>query len=197
MNSLPICPEWLPHPYIGGTDEVGLGSLAGPVVSALVILPRDFECDLINDSKKLTDKKRRAVYDFILENALAYSVQAVSVNWINKHGIHPATMRSMHKCIDDISLKPNYLLVDGDKWDGYQQIPYETVVKGDSTYLSIAAASIIAKVQRDDYMIKLNELFPGYGWDSNKGYGSKAHLTGLKRLGPTQYHRTQFVRNHI
>lgn len=196
-NSLPVCPEWLSHQYVGGMDEVGYGSLAGPVVSALVILPKDFKCDLINDSKKLSDKKRRIAYDLILESALAYSVQAVSVKTINQIGIIPATMRSMQKCIDDIHIKPNYLLIDGDQWDKYQQIPFETVHKGDSTYMCIAAASILAKVRRDDYMIKLHEVFPGYGWDTNKGYGSQAHLGGIKTLGPTDYHRTQFIRNHI
>jgi ribonuclease HII len=196
-SSLPIGPENLKYGLIGGIDEVGRGCFAGPVVSALVILPEDFECDLINDSKKLTDKKRRAAYDIIIENAIDYSVQSVSVKKINKLGIDECTFLSMRKCIDDIKTKPEYLLIDGNRWDQYEGIPFETVVKGDSTYMSIAAASIVAKVRRDDYMVKLSELYPDYGWDSNKGYFSKTHGIGLKTKGATDYHRTQFIRNHI
>lgn len=195
--SLPVGPLDSEYNLIGGLDEVGRGCFAGPVVSAIVILPKDFECDLINDSKKLSDKKRRQAYDLILENAIDYSVQSVSVKQINKLGIDECTYLSMRKCIDDIKTKPEYLLIDGNRWDSYLDIPFETVVKGDSTFMSIAAASIIAKVQRDDYMIKLSELYPHYGWDSNKGYFSKTHKEGLATEGPTDYHRTQFIRNHI
>lgn len=197
ISSLPVCPEQLPYDFIGGIDEVGRGCFAGPVVSACVILPKDFTCDLINDSKKLTDKKRRVANEIILKSALSYTIQAISVKLINKKGIDYATLRSMEKCIDLIEVDPEYLLIDGDKWDNYNSIPFETVVRGDSTYMSIAAASIIAKVARDDYMITLHEKFPGYGWDSNKGYFSKVHGEGLKNLGPTDYHRTQFIRNHL
>lgn len=198
--SLPVAPDNLgQYQFIGGIDEVGRGCFAGPVVSALVILPKDFECDLINDSKKLSEKKRLLAYDIIIENAIAYTIQAVSVKQINKIGIDAATYLSMQKCINDITLNHelNYLLIDGDRWDEYEEIPYETVVKGDSTYMSIAAASIIAKVKRDEYMVKLAEKFPNYGFESNKGYFSKVHGAGLKSHGPTDYHRTLFVRNHI
>lgn len=197
MNSLPVCPPNLPHEYIGGIDEVGRGSFAGPVVSAIVILPKDFECNLINDSKKLTDKKRRLVYDLILKNAIDYSIQAVSVKTINKVGIDNATFLSMKKCIDVISTPPQYLLIDGNKWDSYGDIPFETVVKGDSTYMSIAAASIIAKVRRDDYMIELSKEYPHYNWQGNKGYCCTKHKAGLKEHGACDYHRTLFIRNWI
>jgi ribonuclease HII len=196
--SLPLFPEGLPYKAIGGMDEVGRGPGAGPVVSALVILPEDFECDLINDSKKLTDKKRREAYDIIIENAIAYSVQAVGVNQINKmDNIDNSIFLSMQKCIDDISTKPDYLLIDGNRWDSYKDIPFETVVKGDGTYMTIAAASILAKVRRDDYMIKLSEMYPHYGWESNKGYLSKKHIEGIKSHGPTDYHRTKYIRNFV
>jgi ribonuclease HII len=197
MNSLPIKPVDCNYNLVGGIDEVGRGCFAGPVVSALVILPNDFECELINDSKKLSDKKRREVYQLIKDSALHYTVQAVGVKSIDKWGIEDSTFKSMEKCINKIDVVPEYLLIDGNRWTSYKDIPYETVVKGDSTYMCIAAASILAKVERDDYMIKLGEMFPEYGFEKNKGYGSKAHRDALKEYGPTQYHRTQFIRNHI
>lgn len=195
---LPIAPpelEGLVH--IGGMDEVGRGCFAGPVVSALVILPQDFKCDLINDSKKLSDKQRRVAYDIILKEALDYSVESVSVKKINKIGIDPSTFLSMQKCIDSITILPEYLLIDGNRWDSYKNIEFQTVVKGDSTYMSIAAASIVAKVRRDDYMIELSKLYPEYNWENNKGYFCKKHQAALKEVGPTDYHRTLFVRNWV
>jgi ribonuclease HII len=199
MASLEVFPLHLSEDikYVGGIDEVGRGSFAGPVVSALVILPKDFTCDIINDSKKLSDKKRREAYQIILDNAIDYSVQSVSVKTINKIGIDKATFLSMEKCIKDIQQKPDYLLIDGNRWDSDNDIPFETVPKGDSIYMSIAAASIIAKVQRDDYMIKLSELYPQYNWQGNKGYCCSKHKVGLKESGACDYHRTQFVRNWI
>lgn len=196
-TSLPVQPEGLIYDFIGGIDEVGRGCFAGPVVSAIVILPKDFECDIINDSKKLTDKKRREAYHLIKDNAIAYSVQAVSVRQIDKIGIEEATFLSMRKCIDEVIQEPDYLLIDGNRWPEYRNIPFETVVKGDSTYMAIAAASILAKVDRDDYMIKLASVHPEYGFETNKGYGSKSHRDALKLHGATPYHRTQFIRNHI
>lgn len=183
--------------HVGGMDEVGRGSFAGPVVSALVILPKDFECDIINDSKKLTDKKRREAYEIIIDNAVDYAVQAVSVKTINKIGIDAATFLSMQRCIDEVHLEPDYLMIDGNRWDPYGAIPFETVVKGDSIYMSIAAASIVAKVRRDDYMIKLSGHHPHYNFHSNKGYCCPKHKIALKEHGVCDYHRTQFVRNWI
>lgn len=195
--SLPIHPEGLNYNYIGGIDEVGYGPGAGPVVSALVILPEGFESDLIKDSKKLSDKKLKEAYDLIIANAVDYSVQAVSVKYINEHGILPALYRSMQKCINNLQTEVEYLLIDGNKWEPYAGIPYETVVKGDSTYMCIAAASIVAKVRRDHYMVQLSERYPEYDWATNKGYLTKKHLDALKKYGATDYHRTQYVRNHI
>lgn len=193
-----VCPPNLEeYKYIGGIDEVGRGCLAGPVVSALVILPKDFECELINDSKKLTPKKREEAYKIILESAIDYSVQSVSVKLINKLGIDRATFLSMERCVETIELDPDYLLIDGNRWDGYDSIPYETVVKGDATYMAIAAASIVAKVRRDAYMVELSKTHPHYNWESNKGYYCKKHKEGLLEFGGTDYHRTLFIRNHI
>jgi len=198
-SSLPIAPTHLGNKLLfGGVDEVGYGCFAGPVVSALVILPNDFESELINDSKSIKKEEgRRFAYNLITEAAIAYSVQVVSVKMINKIGIVKATMLSMQKCIDDIKTKPEFLLVDGNKWEEYNGIPYETVVKGDATYLPIAAASILAKVRRDDYMAELGSKFPAYDWGKNKGYGTPKHRVALKEHGATDYHRTQYVRNHI
>lgn len=198
MNSLPICPENIKHDFIGGIDEVGYGCFAGPVVAALVILPRDFESEIIVDSKVLKSvRKRQLAYDEIIENAIDYVVEAVSVKTINKVGIVKANMMAMEKCIQKIFVKPDYLLIDGINWDGYDNVPFQTVVKGDSTYLPIAAASIIAKVRRDGYMKELSKTYPGYGWDTNMGYGTQKHIEGLKELGATDYHRIKYIRNHI
>jgi ribonuclease HII len=180
-----------------GLDEVGRGSFAGPVVTAAVILPADFKSELINDSKKLTDKQRRFAAEIIYKHALAYSVQAGSVKLINRTNINEATFITMHKCLDDLSIVPEHILVDGNVFNQYEDIPHTCVEKGDGTYLSIAAASIIAKVQRDDYMKKLHEIYPNYGWNTNAGYHSKIHAQGLKEYGATPYHRTLYIRNFI
>lgn len=184
-----------------GLDEVGRGSFAGPVVTGAVILPPDFKSDLINDSKRLTDKQRRYAAEIIYKNALAYSVKSSSVKMINNSNINIATFIAMFKCISDIEdrydIIPEHILVDGNVFINHTNIPYTCVEKGDGTYLSIAAASIIAKVQRDDYMKKLHEIYPHYGWDSNAGYHSKGHALALKEHGITPYHRTLYVRNFI
>jgi ribonuclease HII len=184
--------------YVVGLDEVGRGSFAGPVVTGAVILPPDFESELIKDSKLLKSKKKKQeAFDLIIENAIAYSVQAGSVKQINKYGINPATFIGMHKCLDDLPITPEHILVDGNQWEDYNGMEYTCVEKGDNTYLSIAAAAILAKVKRDEYMIKLHEHYPNYGWDSNKGYHSKIHAEGLKIHGVTNYHRTKYVKNFI
>ena len=182
-----------------GVDEVGRGSFAGPLVTGAVVLPFDYHHKLLRDSKKLTDKQRRTVYTSIKENAIAYSTQSASVKYINKYGINPATFYAMHKCFAEIEkqLKIEHILVDGSVFDQYLDIPYTCVPKGDNRFLPIAAGAIIAKVERDDYMIKLNDLYPGYNWAGNKGYYCKKHGAALKELGPTDYHRTLYIRNHI
>ena len=199
-NILTFCPSELSNlTNIVGVDEVGRGSFAGPLVTGAVILPKDFTHELLRDSKKLTDKQRRTVYTSIIENAIAYSTQSASVKYINQHGINPATFYAMHKCLDEISEKfsIDHILVDGTVFDKYKQIQHSCIPKGDNTYLSIAAGAIIAKVERDDYMIKLNDTFPGYNWQGNKGYYCKKHGVALKELGPTPYHRTLYIRNHV
>lgn len=184
-----------------GLDEVGRGSFAGPVVTAAVILPPDFKSELINDSKKLSDRQRRIAAEIIYKEAIAYSVQSGSVKYINSNNINIATFLAMYKCIlnieDKYDIIPEHILVDGNTFVNHTEIPYTCVEKGDANYLSIAAASIIAKVQHDDYMKKLHELYPQYGWDSNMGYHSKGHAQALKEHGATPYHRTQYVRNFI
>jgi ribonuclease HII len=198
---LDFCPvEVSNFKFIGGMDEVGRGSFAGPVVSALVVLPHDFHSELLNDSKKLTDLRRRKVYKEIMDNHIALSVQAVSVKTINKIGIDKATFLSMQKCIDDLlhqGQEIDHLLIDGDRWETYEGITSHTIPQGDGKFMPIAAASIVAKVRRDDYMIKLHEQYPHYNWVGNKGYYCKKHKAGLLEHGGCDYHRTQFIRNHL
>lgn len=183
--------------YICGIDEVGRGCGAGPVVTAAVILPKDFSSPLLRDSKKLSEKQRVEAYQLILDNALAISCNAGSVSDIDELGINPATFKVMHKCIDELSITPDYVLLDGTVWDNIGNTRVELVPKGDDTYLSIAAAAIVAKVRRDEYMIKLHALFPIYDWDSNKGYLSPSHIAAIKKNGICKYHRNQYVRNFI
>lgn len=183
-----------------GLDEVGRGSFAGPVVVAAVVFPNTFKSELIRDSKKLTAKQRQYAFNLIIENATEYSIQAGSVVQINKYGIEEATTIAIKKCLVDISEIWNieHIIMDGNRFDNpFPEIPYETIIKGDDKYLSIAAASIIAKVKRDEYMAKLAEQYPQYGWGSNAGYHSKGHAEALKKYGVTPYHRTQYVRNFI
>ena len=179
--------------YVAGIDEVGRGSFAGPVVTAAVILPPEFEHELIKDSKKLTEKQRREAYQIIVDNAIAYSIQAGSAKLINEIGINPATFDTMHKCLDTLDIKPNHILIDGTQWVDWNNIPHTCVVKGDDTYLSIAAAAILAKVKRDEYMTKVHEVHPHYNFAGSKGYYCKKHGEGLLQYGPCSYHRTQYV----
>lgn len=179
--------------YVAGIDEVGRGSFAGPVVTAAVILPPEFEHELIRDSKKLTEKQRREAYQIIIDNAIAYSIQAGSAKLINEIGINPATFDTMHKCLDTLDIKPNHILVDGTQWVDWNNTPHTCVVKGDDTYLSIAAAAILAKVKRDDYMTKVHEVHPHYNFAGSKGYYCKKHGEGLLKYGPCSYHRNQYV----
>jgi ribonuclease HII len=184
-----------------GIDEVGRGCLAGPVVTGAVILPNDFNHKLIRDSKALSEKQRDEAYELIIKNAIAYSVQASSVKIIDKTNITEATFIAMHKCLDDLILTQGqdikHILVDGIVFNPYKNIPYSCIVKGDNTYTSIAAAAIIAKVERDNYMKKLHEIHPTYDFFSNKGYGTATHIKSIKEHGLIQAHRKLFVRNFI
>jgi len=184
--------------FVVGLDEVGRGSFAGPVVTAAVILPPNFKSELIKDSKKLKAKtKMRAAYELIMRKAIAISCQAGSVKQINKYDIDVATMIAMHKCLDEITLNfkvdIEQIIVDGDKWENYHNIPYQTIQKGDDTYLSIAAAAIVAKVRRDEYMVRLAKKFPNHNFERSKGYGCTKHYAGLNEHGRTPYHRDKYV----
>lgn len=177
-----------------GVDEVGRGSLAGPVFAAAVILPKDFVSENIKDSKKLTEKGKRKALKEIEDNAIAWSVSMVEVDDIDKYNIQNATFGAMNKAIENLSVTPEHILVDGNVFESFEDIPYTCVVKGDNEYMSIAAASIIAKVYRDEYMVKIHEKYPSYNWKSNKGYGSKEHINVIKEEGITYHHRKSFLK---
>ena len=178
-----------------GLDEVGRGCLAGPVVASAVILPPDFDYDIVKDSKKLSEKKRKVAYDLIKEHAIDYSISFVDAKNIDKFNILQSTMAAMHNCLDKLDTEPNHILVDGNIFNEYQEIPFTCVVKGDNKFYSIAAASILAKVTRDGYMKKEHKKYPLYKWDSNKGYGSKDHRDAIVEHGTTTQHRITFLKN--
>lgn len=176
-------------------DEVGRGCLAGPVVAAAVILPKNFNHEIIKDSKKLSEKKRKEAFNMIKENALSYSISFITPKEIDNLNILQATMLAMHNCLESINHDFDHILVDGNYFKEYNQVPHTCVIKGDNTYCSIAAASILAKVSRDEYMKNLHEEFPEYKWDSNKGYGSSTHIKTIKDIGFTEHHRQSFLKN--
>jgi len=181
--------------FVVGLDEVGWGSFAGPVVVGAVILPAGFESELIKDSKKLSKTQLRKAYDIITSQAIAYSVQAGSVKQINKYGVEEAKNIAIRKCLAEINekIKPQHILMDGDRFTNESDTPHTCVPKGDNTYFSMAAAAIIAKVRRDDYMKKLHEVHPEYGWSGNVGYYSKGHGVAILEHGKTPYHRNKYV----
>ncbi len=175
-----------------GCDEAGRGCLAGPVVAAAVIFPADFKNDLLNDSKQLTEKQRKDLRPLIEREALAWAVAEVSNSEIDKINILNASILAMHRAIDKLKIRPEFIIVDGNKFKPYENIPHKTIVKGDSTYLSIAAASVLAKTHRDEIMTILHAEFPVYGWDINKAYPTKKHREALKVYGTTPYHRMSY-----
>lgn len=175
-----------------GCDEAGRGCLAGPVVAAAVILPANFKHELLDDSKKLTDKQRYELRPIIEKEAISYGVAYIPETKIDEINILWASVLAMHTAMDNMDIVPEHIIVDGNKFKPYKDIPYETVVKGDGKYLSIAAASVLAKTYRDDYMKKLNEECPEYGWDGNKGYPTKKHREAIKTHGATKHHRKSF-----
>lgn len=180
-----------------GLDEAGRGCLAGPVVMAGVILPKDFQSDIVKDSKKLSEKKRKEAFELIKQEAIAWSISFISPDDIDDLNILQATMKGMHQCLNELEGKYNHILVDGNYFNPYKNIPYDCVIKGDNTYYSIAAASILAKVSRDEYMKKLHLSHPEYDWCSNKGYGSSSHIQKIKDIGYTEHHRKSFLKNII
>ena len=176
-----------------GVDEAGRGPLCGSVVAAAVILPPDFVLDGLNDSKKLTAKKREALFDLICENALAYCIAEASVEEIDRLNILEADLLAMHRAIDGLQIKADYALIDGNIARDFQ-IPARAVVHGDAISPSIAAASILAKVTRDRQCVELDRQYPQYGIAKHKGYGTKAHMDALRQFGPSPIHRKQFIR---
>lgn len=175
-----------------GCDEAGRGCLCGPVSCAAVILPPDFDCPGLNDSKQLSEKKRAALRPYIEEKALAWAVVMVEPEEIDRINILQASITGMHRAIDALSIRPDHILVDGNRFRPYKDIPHTTVVKGDATFMSIAAASILAKTHRDELMERIAKDYPGYGWEENKGYPTKAHRAAIATLGPTPHHRLTF-----
>ncbi len=175
-----------------GVDEAGRGALAGDVFAAAVILPHTFRSKMLNDSKQLTDKQRRELRLVIESKALSYAVARVSNQEIDKTNILLASITAMNRAIKQLSLKPEFIIVDGNKFFTDTGIKFQTIVKGDAQYMSIAAASILAKTYRDDYMIELSKQYPNYGWEKNKGYPTKDHRQAIKQYGITPLHRKSF-----
>lgn len=175
-----------------GCDEAGRGPLAGPVVAAAVILAPDYENELLNDSKKLKKKDLDFLEEVIKKDALAYSVQEVSHTKIDEINILNASYLAMHLSVKDLSIQPELLLIDGNRFKPYDGIPHECIVKGDGKYMSIAAASILAKTHRDRLMTTLAQQYPGYGWETNAGYPTVKHRDAIRQLGVTPYHRKSF-----
>ena len=175
-----------------GCDEAGRGCLAGSVYAAAVILPEDYQNELLNDSKQLTEKKRYQLREIIERDAVAWAVGIVTPEEIDKINILNASILAMHRALDQLKVRPEAIIVDGNRFKPYQELPHTTIVKGDGKYLSIAAASILAKTYRDDYMNQLAGEYPQYDWRSNKGYPTKKHREAIKQFGITPYHRKSY-----
>ena len=175
-----------------GCDEAGRGCLAGSVYAAAVILPLGYQNEQLNDSKKLTDHQRKALRTIIERDAVAWAVGIVTAEEIDEINILNASILAMHRALDQLKVRPEAVIVDGNRYKPYGDLPYTTIVKGDGKYLSIAAASILAKTYRDDYMDQLAEEYPQYDWKSNKGYPTKKHRAAIKEYGITPYHRKSY-----
>lgn len=193
---MPAYPSLLPYyeknRIEAGCDEAGRGCLAGPVYAAAVILPEDFFHPLLNDSKQLKEKDRDLLREIIEREAVAWSVAAVDAPEIDKINILKASIKGMHLALDSLSVLPQYILVDGNRFIKYQNIPHECFVKGDGRFASIAAASVLAKTHRDEYMKKIAAEFPQYGWERNMAYPTKKHREAIKLYGPCKYHRMSY-----
>lgn len=183
----------LGYKYICGVDEAGRGPLAGPVFAAAVILPEDYEIDGLNDSKKLSEKKREKLYDEIIEHALAYSVQSCDNNVIDEINILAATMLAMKTAVESLGIKPDIVFLDGNRLPKLE-VPAEYVIKGDATSASIAAASILAKVSRDRFMYEMDKKYPEYCFEKHKGYPTKMHYEKIREFGPSEIHRLSFLK---
>lgn len=192
MPAKPLLEYHTPHCIEAGCDEAGRGCLAGPVFAAAVILPEGFHCPELNDSKQLSLQKREALRPFIEQQAIAWAVATVSAEEIDQINILKASILAMHKAIDALAIVPEHLIIDGNRFTPYKKITHTTIVKGDSKYLSIAAASILAKTHRDEYMQQIAINFPEYQWQQNKGYPTKQHRIAIEKHGITEHHRCSF-----
>lgn len=188
-----LLPFFLEDVIEAGCDEAGRGCLAGPVFAAAVILPPDFECEELNDSKKLTEKIRYKLRPIIEEKALAWAVGVVSAEEIDQINILNASFLAMHRAVEKLGMEPEHLIIDGNRFKKYKEVPHDCVVKGDGKYLSIAAASVLAKTYRDDYMNEIDKQYPAYRWSKNKGYPTKDHRKAIEEFGPTEHHRKSFT----
>ena len=188
----PLLQSMHPDMIEAGCDEAGRGCLAGPVFAAAVVLPSDFECDELNDSKQLSEKQRNRLRPLIEEQALSFAVAMCSNEEIDELNILWASVEAMHRALSKLVIMPQHILVDGNRFRNYEQIPHTCVVGGDAVYLSIAAASVLAKTYRDEYMTNLAREFHRYDWDCNKGYPTKAHREAIRKYGITPYHRKSF-----
>jgi ribonuclease HII len=175
-----------------GTDEAGRGCLSGPVVAAAVILPSNFEHPLLNDSKQLTEKQRAILRPIIEENALSFGVSYVFEDKIDEINILQASILAMHLSLEKLAVQPEHIIVDGNKFKSFKEIPHTTIIKGDAKFMSIAAASILAKTHRDEYMEKIGFEYPDFQWHKNKGYPTKQHRNAIRAFGITKYHRKTF-----
>ncbi|MDE5874612.1 MAG: ribonuclease HII [Muribaculaceae bacterium] len=187
-----LLPFLIPDIPEAGCDEAGRGCLCGPVCCAAVILPPDFNCPDLNDSKKLSEKKRSELRPIIEREAISWAVVMVEPEEIDRINILKASIAGMHRALDRLQVRPKHILVDGNRFTPYADIPHTTVVKGDGKYMSIAAASILAKTHRDELMMRLAKEYPGYSWEINKGYPTKAHRAAIAALGPSPLHRKTF-----
>ena len=175
-----------------GTDEAGRGCLSGPVVAAAVILPENFQHDILNDSKQLSEKKRQELRPYIEEHALAYAVSFIHHEEVDELNVLQASITGMHRSLEQLSTQPEFIIIDGNKFKPYKEVPHQTIVKGDAKFMSIAAASVLAKTYRDEFMEKIHEEFPQYNWKKNKGYPTKEHRNAIREHGATPYHRKSF-----
>lgn len=198
MNSLKTGYEDFPqYGNILGIDECGYGAGAGPLVISGVILPEYFSSPLMRDSKKLSEPKRREAVELINSVKVDSFIAHVSAKYINEHGVSKSMEECMRQITEHFKDKADFILMDGNKWFGNTNIPHKTVIKGDDTYQCIAAASLIGKVKRDDYMVEVSKKHPNYGFESNKGYLTESHRNGILNFGSTQYHRTQYVESWL
>lgn len=188
----PLAHYFKPNCIEAGCDEAGRGCLAGPVFAAAVILPTDFENQLLNDSKQLTERQRETLRPIIEREAVAWAVAQVLPHEIDEINILNASILAMHRAIDALAVRPEHLIIDGNRFKPYRDIPHQTIVKGDGKYRSIAAASVLAKTHRDEYMRRLDTQFPHYAWRDNKGYPTAAHRAAIAQYGTTPHHRLTF-----